>query len=68
MPKRSDEGAPPEAAGSASQQPAAPARNQPGAPEQLDDDTGPLRALSFVVLLALAVEIGLLALLGRAAA
>jgi len=33
-----------------------------------DEDGGPLRALSFVVLLALAVEIGLLALLGRAAA
>jgi hypothetical protein len=32
------------------------------------DDSGPLRALSFVVLLALAVEIVLLAILGKAAA
>jgi hypothetical protein len=38
------------------------------APENSENDGGPLRALSFAVLLALAVEIGLLALLGRAAA
>jgi hypothetical protein len=31
------------------------------------DDSGPLRALSLVVLLALALEIALLALLGKAA-
>ena len=32
-----------------------------------DDDSGPLKRLSFFVLLALAIEIGLLALLGKAA-
>jgi hypothetical protein len=32
-----------------------------------DDDTGPLRRLSLAVLLALALEIGLLAWLGKAA-
>jgi hypothetical protein len=37
-------------------------------PQRSDEDGGPLRTLSFFVLLALAAEIGLLALLGRAAA
>jgi hypothetical protein len=32
-----------------------------------DDDTGPLKRLSLMVLLALLAEIGLLALLGKAA-
>ena len=63
MPKRSDPGIGPERPDSG----AAPERPDDGAPAA-DDDGGPLRALSFVVLLALAVEIGLLALLGRAAA
>jgi hypothetical protein len=36
--------------------------------EPPDNDGGPLKTLSFFVLLALAVEIGLLAWLGRVAA
>jgi hypothetical protein len=64
MPKHSDEGIAPERPKSG----IAPERSDEGTPEPFDDDGGPLRALSFVVLLALAVEIGLLALLGRAAA
>ncbi|HEY2030924.1 MAG TPA: hypothetical protein VGH20_17125 [Myxococcales bacterium] len=56
MPKRSDEGGVPEEADEGTE------------PEQSAEDGGPLRALSFIVLLALAIEIGLFALLGRAAA
>jgi hypothetical protein len=39
----------------------------PSEPEVHEPDSGPLKKLSFAVLLALAVEIGLLVLLGRAA-
>jgi len=36
-------------------------------PSELEPDSGPLKKLSFFVLLALAVEIGLLVILGKAA-
>jgi hypothetical protein len=39
----------------------------PSEPEAQEPDSGPLKKLSLAVLLALAVEIGLLVLLGRAA-
>jgi hypothetical protein len=40
---------------------------QPPSDHPNDEDSGPLKRLSLVVLLALAIEVGLLAWLGKAA-